>query len=90
MKSYHYADGVENILLAEGMVRLDLFHYGERQGQQCAHDVTEQLVMPLPAFLRAYESARKMMEQLEQQGLITKAPAPAEGPSDSPTSPNFS
>lgn len=90
MKTYHYADGVENITLAEGMVRLDLFHYGERQGQQCAHEVTEQLVMPLPAFLRAYESARRMVEQLERQGLITKAPAPAETPSAPTGSPNFS
>lgn len=90
MKSYHYADGVEDITLAEGMVRINLFHYGERQEQHCIHDVTEQLVMPLPAFLRAYESARRLVEQLEQQGLIAKSPAPVSPQPEPPTSPNFS
>lgn len=88
MKSYHYADGVEDITFAEGMIRINLFHFGERQGQQCAHEVTEQLVLPPAGFLRAFESARQLVEQMERQGLITKAPKSEAV--QAPHSPNFS
>lgn len=87
MKNYYYADGVENITFAEGMIRINLFHYGERQGQQCAREVTEQLVLPPAGFLRAFESARRLVEQMEQQGLITNAAKSDAAPA--PHSPNF-
>lgn len=87
MKDYYFADGVEDITLSEGLIRLNLFHYGERQGQQCPHEVTEQLVMPIAGFLRAYESARRLVEQMEQQGIIAKK-MPEKG-MDTPQSPNF-
>lgn len=47
-----YADGVENVSLVEGMVRVDLFHYGMRvEGMTVTpHEVTQQLVLPPARF----------------------------------------
>ena len=92
MKQYIYADGVENVSLAGGMVRLDLFHYdGEpSEGQrELPHEVTQQLVLPAAAFMRAFESMQRFVAELEKNGVVHRnAPAPIPTPAKA-VSPNF-
>lgn len=91
MKEYRYADGLEEITLSAGMVRLELFHYtGEpaRDGsERGAREVTQQLILPPAGFVEAYEAMRRFMEQLEAGGVVTRHPAPPRAPEAS--SPNF-
>lgn len=94
MKQYHYADGLADITFAEGMIRLNLFHYGTKE-QGAAQgplpkEVTSQLVLPPAGFLRAFEAMQQFVEQMERQGIITKsAAAPEPSPHNTALSPNF-
>lgn len=90
-----YADGVENVALVEGMVRVDLYHYGMRvEGMEATpREVTQQLVLPPGAFLRAFESMQRFVAELERQGVVTRGAAPQEAPQPKLPkggSPNFS
>lgn len=92
MKRYLYADGVENVSLSGGMVRLDLFHYDgvPAEGQrELPHEVTQQLVLPAAAFMRAFESMQRFVAELEKNGVVHRnAPAPNSAPAKA-VSPNF-
>ena len=90
-----YADGVENVALVEGMVRVDLYHYGMRvEGMEATpREVTQQLVLPPAAFLRAFESMQRFVAELERQGVVTRGAVPQEAPQPKLPkggSPNFS
>lgn len=90
MKQYLFADGVENVSLAGGMVRLDLFHYAGRpaEGQrELPREVTQQLVLPPAAFMRAFESMERFVAELEKSGLVQRGAAPKTAPQK--PSPNF-
>ena len=89
-----YADGVENVALVEGMVRVDLYHYGMRvEGMEATpREVTQQLVLPPAAFLRAFESMQRFVAELERQGVVTRGAVPQEAPQPKQPkggSPNF-
>ncbi|MDO5473234.1 MAG: hypothetical protein Q4F35_07855 [Akkermansia sp.] len=93
MKQYIYADGVENVSLAGGMVRLDMFHYAGRPAEgerELAREVDQQLVLPPAAFMRAYESMQRFVAELEKSGLVKRsAAAPTEASQHASASPNF-
>lgn len=75
MKQYIYADGMANVSLAGGMVRMDLFHYNgaPAEGQQeLPKEVDQQLVMPPAAFMRAFESMQRFVAELERNGLVQR------------------
>lgn len=96
-----YADGVESLTMLEGMVRLDLFCYGEggagAQGK-AVRQVTGQLVLPPAAFLRLYGAMGELVRRLEEGGVVKRrgaAPAvPAatvphgDAPSPDPANPS--
>lgn len=96
MKEYRYADGLEEITLSEGMVRMELFHYtgapaGGGANKHPSREVTQQLVLPPAGFLEAFEAMRQFMEQLEARGVVTRRsahPHSSEGMQHS-ASPNF-
>lgn len=93
MKQYIYADGVENVSLAGGMVRLDLFHYAGRSAEgerELLREVDQQLVLPPAAFMRAYESMQRFVAELEKSGLVKRSvAAPTEASQHASASPNF-
>lgn len=93
MKQFIYADGVANVSLAGGMVRLDLFHYdgGPAEGQRdLPRMVDQQLIMSPAAFMRAYESMQRFVAELEKNGLVQRSvAAPAAKQPSAPVSPNF-
>lgn len=94
MKEYLYTDGVDNITLAGGMVRLNLFHYDGSpiEGQQeLPRVVDKQLVLPPAAFMRAFESMQRFVEELEKSGVVHRN-APGRNVNPTPVkavSPNF-
>ena len=73
MKQHMYADGLANISLAAGMIRLDLFHYtgvpvpGEKE---LPRSIDQQLVMTPAAFMRAFESMQQFVNELEKKGIV--------------------
>lgn len=92
MKQYLYADGVANVSLAGGMVRLDLFHYDGAPAEGASElpkVVDSQLVMPPESFIRAFESMQRFIDQLEKNGLIKRESAPKPQTVVSSVSPNF-
>lgn len=93
MKQFIYADGVANVSLAGGMVRLDLFHYdgSPEEGQRdLPRTVDQQLIMSPVAFMRAYESMQRFVAELEKNGLVQRgAAAVVAKASAAALSPNF-
>lgn len=82
--------------MLEGMVRLDLFCYEDKGGQEKAvRRVTEQVVLPPAAFLRAYEAMGELVRRMEEGGVVKrrgKTPAASEphaNASSPHSSPNF-
>ncbi len=91
-----YADGVERLTMLEGMVRLDLFCYEDKGGpEKAARRVTEQIVLPPAAFLRAYEAMGELVRRMEEGGVVKRrdtVPAASEPHAEASftnSSPNF-
>ncbi|MDD5728820.1 MAG: hypothetical protein PHV59_09665 [Victivallales bacterium] len=75
-KERKFVDGVETISFMEGMVHLELFNYIPRsqkqKGQSPELEITEELIMTPQGFLRAFSAMRKLVDQLEQAGVVRK------------------
>ncbi len=88
-----YADGMENISLADGMIRMSLYSIIPNQPGETAparHDVDTELVMSPAGFLRAYSAMEQLLQQLTEAGLITKRqPQAADEAKPTTVSPNF-
>jgi hypothetical protein len=78
-----YADQVTNISIQNGIVRLELAVVDElpkNQNEQIKMRVSHHLVLPLNAFVKAFEIEQTMMNKLVQDGVLKpteKAPAAA-------------
>ena len=85
-----FADGIVNVAVANGMVRVDLaaqrFEAPDPQTKQNKPprlEVTYHLVMPLPGFLNSLALMEQVRARLVKDGTIQVKPAPAE--SEAPT-----
>ncbi len=102
MKNHYYADGVENIALQGGLIRIDYFQYEPAADAEAppVHQVNDRLVMPPLAFVQAYQAMTSMIQRMEEEGIITRqtpaqaSPQPLTPDKESlptpPSSPNFS
>lgn len=73
-----FADGITNISLsAGGLVRLEFGAVSgtrEVDGQQQAMlSATQQIVMPLEGFLRAFSTQEQVMKKLMDDGLVKRS-----------------
>ena len=96
-----FADGIGEITLAGGMVRMDLVTMTGRpedQSQQPKMAVTGRVVMPPDGFLRSFSAMENLVKQLIEAGLVkprdgggagNAASADNPTPSEPPKSPNF-
>lgn len=92
MKQFIYADGLENVSLAGGMVRLDLFHLTGSPApgsEMLPREVDQQLVMTPAAFVRAFSVMQRFVDELEKKGVVSRAPEAKTQPKAA-SSPNFS
>ncbi len=90
-----YADGLSQVTLLEGLVRMDFFCAGEQaEDGKVTHEHAGRLLLPPVGFLRAYEAMGELISRMEEAGLVhrnTSAPAPAaQAATPRTSSPNFS
>ena len=96
-----YADGIQEISIYGGMVRLDLFNLdrGNTQDEQPQLVLSNRVVMPPDAFLRSFAQMENLVKQLIDAGVVKPREAGTEGnsevssgnggTSEPPKSPNF-
>ncbi len=93
-----FADGIGEIVLSGGMVRMDLVALAGAQRDKDDKpklEFRQRVVMPPDGFLRSFSAMEDLVRQLVDAGLVkprdgsTVATGPAKG-GDKPTSPNFS
>ncbi|PSW09575.1 hypothetical protein C9I98_25810 [Photobacterium sanctipauli] len=97
MAEQHFVDGIENVAIIAGNVRVDFYTYGvdpETSGKEPPKEHNLRLVMSPEAFLKSWQSHNQLLQELKKRGLVTQRdseqseeqvsaePSPA-------TSPNF-
>ena len=96
-----FADGIGEISLSNGMVRIDLISYVNNQktkDQPPEVAVRQRVVMPPDGFLRSFGAMENLVKQLIEAGLVkprnqenseNPVSAATEAGSEQPKSPNF-
>lgn len=98
-----FADGVADITVINGVVRLNLVTLEpdpasrDKGEPRTVPSVQHRLVMPLPGFVNAVAQAQSLVAKLEQAGVLQRgagepardAARPAVAAKTPPTSPNF-
>lgn len=72
-----YTDGIANIRLIEGIVRLDLVSIQEVNQDKSRVETVAALAMTLPALLRTHQQLSAVLDKMVEQGLLKKG-QPAE------------
>jgi hypothetical protein len=73
-----YADGIANMTLVDGVVRLDLINVTSvEQGKEPNVETVGRLALSLPALIRVQDQLSKMIDKMVQDGILTKNPPPA-------------
>ena len=78
-----YADAFENILVHNGLVRIDLGSYAldpETGGEQPSLELTGRLVMPIEGFAKAFGGMEQIIRQLIDAGVIEPVKDPGGTP----------
>ncbi|HTI87506.1 MAG TPA: hypothetical protein VL966_12955 [Alphaproteobacteria bacterium] len=72
-----YCDGISNITLIGGMVRIDLFTLSptgkDKNGRPSMQFLT-QLIMPPDAFLQGLGAMQNLVQQLKEKGVVRPMP----------------
>lgn len=82
-----FADGVQDIIVQNGVARIDFFAYSATEKTadgKPAVDFQQRVVMPLPAFAQTFGAMERVMKELIERGVMTRnegqveeTPAPA-------------
>jgi hypothetical protein len=67
-----YTDGVSNVALIDGVVRLDLMSLTQVENEKAQARVVGSLAVSLPALLRIHDQLAKVVEDMVQKGVLTK------------------
>jgi hypothetical protein len=84
-----YADGIANIRLIDGVIRLDLVSIQELGQDGSKLQLVGTLALSLQGLLRTHQQLGEVIAKLAEQGLIQKTspaisvPAPPQNPSGS-------
>ena len=98
MNEERYADAFGEIHLVGSTVRIDLISLSQDQKDEKGQPkpvFRQRIVMPVDGFLQSFGLMARVMQQLEQQGVIKRQPADAKGaaapatPATPPKSTNF-
>jgi hypothetical protein len=94
-----FADGIGEISLVGGMVRMSLVSLvgSRRDGDQPRFEPRERIIMPPDGFLRSFSAMEDLVKQLINAGLVKpkesnagpESAAARSEPSMPPKSPNF-
>jgi hypothetical protein len=67
-----YADGVSNIAIVDGVVRLDLVKITQLEKDKAGVQPITMLAFSLPAFLRLHEQLNSAVAKMVEQGVLKK------------------
>ena len=72
-KNEIYADGLCQIHIVGGTVRMDFMTLEpQKDNQPPVQNVNNRVILPIQAFLAAYDTMQKLLNKLESDGLIKK------------------
>lgn len=79
-QSYTYVDGIDNIVMIEGIVRLDMITLARGTNDKPSPTKTGGIALSLPAFIRTYQQMGNVMDNMVKQGLIKRRDAEGVAP----------
>lgn len=72
-----YADGISNMTLIDGIVRIDLVNViSVEKGKEPDIEPTGRLALSLPALLRMHDQLTKIIDKMVADGILTRNPPP--------------
>lgn len=77
-----FADGIGEITLAGGMVRMDLVSLTGKQGKEGDEprlEATRRVIMPPDGFLRSFGAMENLVKQLVDAGIVKQREGGADG-----------
>ncbi|HKA45806.1 MAG TPA: hypothetical protein VKF40_27705 [Burkholderiales bacterium] len=93
-----YADSISAITITGSVVRIDFVSMGpaaDDPNQQPKAVFRQRVVMPVEGFVQSFGTMARVMQQLEQKGLVRRGEAPGKEvevvatPAAKSSSPNF-
>ena len=75
-----YTDGIANIRLIDGVIRLDLVNIQELAQDGAKLQSVGTLALSIPGLLRTHQQLGEVISKLAEQGLIKKAEPEAAAP----------
>ena len=70
-----YCDGLEEVSVVSGMVRIDFFHYSngpkDKEGRP-PREFSHRVLLSPEAFVRTCGALNEVLKQLEQKGMIRR------------------
>ena len=67
-----YADGIANIAMTDGVVRMDLVVLKQVNKENAETKTVAGLALSVPALLRMHDQLSKVIDGMVEQGLLTK------------------
>jgi hypothetical protein len=67
-----YADGIANMNLIDGVVRMDLVHITQFEKDKTNVTPVGTIAMSLPALLRTHDQLGKMIDKMVEDGILTR------------------
>ncbi len=71
-QNYQYIDGIDQIVLVDGVVRFDLVTLTKGETSQPAPVRAGGMALSVAAFLRTHEQMGKVVSSMMNQGVITR------------------
>lgn len=71
-----YADGIANMTLIDGVIRLDLVNLTQLEKDKATVRPVAALAMSIPALLRTQEQLNGLIAKLVEQGVLQKRDEP--------------
>lgn len=74
-QNQQFIDGVFNVGIQDGAVRIDFFTYSPTQRDsdgKAARQFSQRLVMSPQGFLQTYSALDQLVRQLEERGLVQR------------------
>ena len=72
-----YADGIANMTLIDGVIRLDLVNLTQIEKEKATVRPVAAVAMSIPALLRTQEQLNGLIAKLVEQGVLQKRDEPA-------------
>ncbi|HWR01876.1 MAG TPA: hypothetical protein VN371_08400 [Chlorobaculum sp.] len=67
-----YADGIANMILVDGVVRVDLVNITQIENEKSNVRPVGTIAFSIPALIRTHEQLGKIIEKMVEDGILTK------------------